>query len=106
MQVVINKDTIINPVKANTCISVYSSFLVDPEESVASVGLVSGVGGGLCGCGLDVGSDGGDGGVGEGVCGGNGGGGNGAVLVHALGGPSVEVEPSIRAYAPNQAVAP
>ena len=56
--------------------------------------------------GLGVGSDGGDGGGGEGVGGGNGGGGNGAVLVHALSGPSVEVEPSIRAYAPNQAVAP
>lgn len=41
MQVVINKDAIINPVKANTCISVNSSFLVDPEESVSSVGLVS-----------------------------------------------------------------
>ena len=147
MQVVINKDTIINPVKANTCISVKSSFLVDPEESVSSVGLVSfsevkeggggkclasggdkGFGGGLCGCGLDVGSDGSNGGgegdididaggldvggggfdVGGGGLGGGGGGlgggGQGAVLVQALVGPSVPE--GSRVYDASHSVAP
>ena len=43
----------------------------------------------------------------QGRSGGDGGGGGyGAVLVQAPGGPFVELEPSIRAYAPNQAVAP
>tara|TARA_B100000405_G_scaffold182831_1_gene127930 strand:+ start:188 stop:346 length:159 start_codon:yes stop_codon:yes gene_type:complete len=41
MQVVINKEQIINPVAAKTCVSVNSSFLVDPEESVSSGFLVS-----------------------------------------------------------------
>ena len=112
MQVVINKDTIINPVKANTCISVNSSFLVDPEESVASVGLVSfsevkdgdGCNGGGDGCnddGLGVGGGGLD------VRGGGlGGGGQGAVLVQALGGPSLYKSDGVRVYDASHAVAP
>ena len=117
MQVVINKVTIINPVKASTCISVNPSFLVDPEESVSSVGLVSfsevkdgdgcnggGDGDGCNDDGLGVGGDGlgggddGCNGGGLGVCGNSG--------VQALGGPSFVADTGVRVYDTNHAVAP